>query len=162
MSKKEYQKQYYKDNCESLKEYAKKYRGNHREKAKATSKKWREEHPGYSKQQYRKNPEKARKLSRQYRKNNPEQVKESQRKNHLKKYNLSHEDWLKMWESQDGRCAICGEPFARQSDACVDHNHETGEIRGLLCMQCNVGLGSFNDNPKLIIKILKYLRKEEK
>ena len=81
------------------------------------------------------------------------------RKYHFnKKYNVSYKDWVRMWTGQDGKCAICGESFANQSYACVDHDHETGEIRGLLCRKCNMVIGHFNDNPKLIMEAIKYLK----
>ncbi|MBA7572891.1 hypothetical protein ES708_14678 [subsurface metagenome] len=80
------------------------------------------------------------------------------RAKHIKtKYNLSHEDWLKIWESQDGKCSICGKSFIELSDACTDHDHKTDEIRGLLCRECNLGIGFFNDNPKLTAEATKYL-----
>jgi len=50
-----------------------------------------------------------------------------------------------MWESQDGKCAICGKQFQTPFNARVDHNHRTGEVRGLLCHRCNVGLGYIED-----------------
>lgn len=57
---------------------------------------------------------------------------------------------------QGGKCAICGEE-ANGNRLAVDHNHETGEIRGLLCHQCNTGLGSFRDNPQLLKQAIAYL-----
>jgi len=74
-------------------------------------------------------------------------------------YGLSHKNWLKMWEDQNGRCKICGENFTKPGDANVDHNHKTGKIRGLICRKCNLGLGNFNDDPELLIKASKYLKK---
>lgn len=50
------------------------------------------------------------------------------------------------FELQEGRCAICGEPALTVDELEVDHNHETGELRGLLCSDCNRGLGSFRDS----------------
>ena len=97
--------------------------------------------------------------NRRYNINNPEKIKRVRLKCN---YNLSYEDWLKMWENQDGKCGICGKPFIRQSDAYTDHNHKTNEIRGLLCRQCNFGIGNFNDNPKLMMKAIKYLTHQMK
>lgn len=51
-------------------------------------------------------------------------------------------------------CAICG----KQVKLHVDHDHETGEVRGLLCNNCNVGLGFFDDNPMLLIAAIRYLK----
>lgn len=107
------------------------------------------------KKQYRKdNREILRKRDRQWRKNHPEREKEWE---NLKNYNLSHEDWLKIWENQDGKCAICGKPFKKPFDDQVDHNHKTNKIRGLLCKKCNGGIGFLNDNPELTAKATEYL-----
>ena len=58
---------------------------------------------------------------------------------------------------QSGVCAICAKP-PNGSRLCVDHNHETGQVRGLLCYQCNTGLGSFRDDKGLLKSALAYLR----
>ena len=96
----------------------------------------------YEKQRYQDNKEKINKRNKQWAKDNPEK----QRIYNFKKlYGISHEDWLEMWESQDGKCAICGKQFQTPFNARVDHNHRTGEVRGLLCHRCNVGLGYIED-----------------
>lgn len=63
-------------------------------------------------------------------------------------------------EQQNYSCAICNE-FANESKKrlSVDHNHETNQVRGLLCTYCNVGLGYFKDNPQLLAKAIEYLDK---
>lgn len=116
-----------------------------------TKKRWREN-----------NPEKIKEIYERYCRNNPEKIKKTYRKSHLKcLYDLSCEDWLKIWESQDGKCAICGKTFVKQSDAHVDHNHKTGKVRSLLCNKCNMGMGCFNDDSELTAKVTKYLNKME-
>lgn len=58
---------------------------------------------------------------------------------HLRRtYNLTEEQYSNMLLSQNGRCLICKK---EKDKLCVDHNHETGEIRGLLCVKCNSNLG---------------------
>jgi hypothetical protein len=60
-----------------------------------------------------------------------------------------------MWSAQDGRCAICFErPHER---LCLDHDHATGQIRGLLCRRCNAGLGLFLDQPDRLTAAVTYL-----
>ena len=87
-------------------------------------------------------------------------VRETSRRAKIKyRYGLSYKDWLKMWEEQDGRCASCGKPFIELSDAHIDHDHETNELRGLLCKKCNFGISFFDDDPKLLSKAIKYLKK---
>lgn len=77
-------------------------------------------------------------------------------------YGLDYKDWLLMWEKQDGKCAICGSSFNSPSDAYVDHNHKTDEVRGLLCRNCNFLLGHCLDNIKILKNAIKYLEKKER
>lgn len=78
---------------------------------------------------------------------------------HLRlKYDLSLEEFEAMNEAQDGKCAICGQPCPIHSRLSVDHDHETGRVRGLLCSSHNVGLGMFGDDPDLLIAAAEYLR----
>ena len=63
-----------------------------------------------------------------------------------------------MLEAQDGVCAICGKtPQQNIKRLYVDHDHETGDVRGLLCQQCNIGLGAFRDDKAVLHKAIKYL-----
>jgi len=91
--------------------------------------------------------------------NNPEYVVDMRKRSFKRKYSLSYEDWLKLWEIQDGRCAICEKSFTEPSEACVDHNHKTGKVRSLLCHNCNMGMGLFKDDPRILIKVAEYLLK---
>ena len=109
----------------------------------------------YNKEYYKNHKEKINKQATQWRKNNPEKVKQINIKSN---YGLSHEDWLKMWENQNGKCAICGKLFSTPSNIYVDHNHRTGEVRGLLCQKCNYGIGYLNDDLQLIRRAIKYLK----
>ena len=63
-------------------------------------------------------------------------------------------------EAQDHKCAICGSPEMNTKNKvlCVDHNHNTGNIRALLCSSCNTGLGNFKDNIILLQKAIQYLK----
>lgn len=70
-------------------------------------------------------------------------------------YNLDPADYQRMMEDQGGICAICKEPMTEPH---VDHDHETGCIRGLLCSTCNVGLGSFKDNLDWLEEAAEYLK----
>lgn len=72
----------------------------------------------------------------------------------LYKYNLSPEDYDRLLEDQNEACAICG---VRPDRLCVDHDHETGEVRGLLCSPCNSGLGFFKDRVRLLAAAIVYL-----
>lgn len=76
-----------------------------------------------------------------------------------RRYGITAEQYADMMEAQNHRCAICyikydpnGRNFA------VDHDHETKQVRGLLCSSCNMGLGHFKDKPELLEKAIEYLR----
>ena len=58
-------------------------------------------------------------------------------------YKITPADYNKMLNEQGGKCAICGAipPFGKYKRLVVDHDHETGKVRGLLCPRCNAGLG---------------------
>ena len=62
-------------------------------------------------------------------------------------------------ELQGNRCAICGTDNPGLSDWCADHCHTENKARGLLCVQCNAGLGYFKDNPEYLQSAIDYLNK---
>ena len=65
-------------------------------------------------------------------------------------------DYNLLAEVQGNKCAICGTaPTNKKLD--LDHCHETKKIRGLLCNNCNRGLGHFKDNPELLRKAIDYI-----
>lgn len=77
-------------------------------------------------------------------------------------YGITIEDYDRMFEEQEGLCAICELPETRiirnkVASLHVDHNHETGEVRGLLCSRCNVAIGMMKENPSLFVKAAEYL-----
>lgn len=63
--------------------------------------------------------------------------------------------------AQGGRCAICGtdDPGTKYGAWCLDHDHETGKVRGFLCDACNQGLARFRDNPLALAAAIEYLLK---
>ena len=84
-----------------------------------------------------------------------EHIKKRNRRALLKyKYNLTIAEWDRIYEEQGGGCLICTE----EEDLVVDHNHGTGEVRGLLCRNCNTGLGMFKDNDLIIQAAARYLQ----
>ncbi len=76
------------------------------------------------------------------------------------RYGLEHGGYAAMLAKQDGKCAICltTEPGSRLARFHVDHCHSSEVIRGLLCERCNRGLGSFLDNPDLLIRAAAYVQ----
>jgi hypothetical protein len=80
-----------------------------------------------------------------------------------KTYQFSWQDYEEMFDSQGGKCAICESKVSssRTSRLFVDHCHDTLKIRGLLCSNCNHGLGHFKDSPKLLQRAINYLTDKE-
>jgi len=72
---------------------------------------------------------------------------------------LLQEEHDAMVKKQKNRCAICGKKEAKRAIS-IDHNHKTKKVRGLLCHQCNIGLGMFRDSPSLLKKAIKYLNQK--
>lgn len=79
-------------------------------------------------------------------------------------YGLTVEQYKRMFEIQGGACAICAKPeTTRRKDGTiiplqVDHDHQTGAVRALLCQSCNQGLGHFKDDVALMSLAINYLR----
>lgn len=79
-------------------------------------------------------------------------------KNLRKKFGISLKDYNSMIERQAGRCLICGQTGNHGGKGlAVDHCHDTGRIRGLLCCSCNGGLGMFKDNIAILKSAIAYL-----
>jgi hypothetical protein len=87
--------------------------------------------------------------------------KAQQRKYQLKyNYGMTVDDYNDMLQSQNNRCACCGIHKAKIKGLLhVDHCHDTGKVRGLLCVSCNTGLGKFHDDIDLLKDAINYLEK---
>ncbi|MFA7222777.1 MAG: endonuclease VII domain-containing protein [Bacilli bacterium] len=75
------------------------------------------------------------------------------RESNIRGYGISIEEYDRMKKEQGSKCAICG----RGGHLYVDHNHKTGEVRGLLCNSCNSAIGQLQDSPVVVAKALRYL-----
>jgi len=74
-------------------------------------------------------------------------------------YGITSEIYNDILREQGGVCAICGkEDTTKNNFLHIDHNHRTGEIRGLLCSHCNLGLGNFMNDEEILYSAIKYLR----
>lgn len=82
----------------------------------------------------------------------------------LKQFGITAAQYDDMLAQQDGRCAICRAEFSdrRGHRLAVDHCHETGVVRGLLCANCNQGIGKFGDRPDLLDGAALYLRSRQR
>lgn len=111
----------------------------------------------------------ARKYSRENlarkggRKRTPEEAKRHARKQNLRRnFGITPEDYERMNNLQDGRCAICERPdqtnAGKPRRLAVDHNHQTNEIRALLCKNCNIGISLFDEDILRLSAAIAYLR----
>lgn len=75
-----------------------------------------------------------------------------------RKYGITLDDYYDIIESQDNQCAICGTSISDlDHTAHLDHCHDTGKVRGVLCRRCNTGIGMLNDDADLLTKAAEYL-----
>lgn len=97
---------------------------------------------------------------KEYRKKNKKDEKEAnklyQKKN---KYGITKEEYYNLFKSQENKCLICGCEFQGKIKGFVDHNHNTGLVRGILCQKCNSLLGMANEDPKILENAIKYLQR---
>lgn len=87
---------------------------------------------------------------------NPDKLKTYNRTQSLRKYNLTQLEFDSMLEKQGGGCACCGTKDGWRNLA-VDHNHKTGEVRGILCNHCNRAAGLLADSPSRALNLHQYL-----
>ena len=175
-----YSNKFYNDPSTGQKEhkrlYGVEYRKTHKEQIIARHKKYsdahKEESSAYTKQygithknllalkrksKYMKNRETELYRNEQWRLRNLGKVANRVRK---RKYNLSPEEYIKLYEDQKGCCAICGvHRDTLDKNFAIDHDHITGKVRGLLCRRCNLFLGHVQDSIKLLQKAINYLQK---
>lgn len=86
-----------------------------------------------------------------------------------RRYGITSDEVISIYKKQSGRCGICDVPidihelgFTRHTPANVDHLHGSTHVRGLLCSECNKGLGMFKDNRKLLRGAIEYLTRTYK
>ncbi len=78
----------------------------------------------------------------------------------LRNYGITLADYGAMLEAQGGRCLLCGKPHGegRSGVLHVDHDHDTGRVRGLLCTRCNRVIGMADEDPDLLTRMASYVR----
>ncbi len=131
--------------------------------------KWRQEHPESSRKSalkyyYKKkaeNPEFHKNKTKRYRKANKDHVQKYMRNYDLQKeYNITLDKYNELLKQQNNSCGICGKSQNNFNKALgVDHCHRTNQVRGILCHQCNVSLGMFQDSVELLKNAITYLEK---
>lgn len=142
-------------------EYLKRWQEANREHRKAYQEATRERRNQRRRERYAQDElyrDKAKKQAREWQAANPEKRKEQRIK---KAHGLDLSDYTDLLIEQDNQCAICG--YTDRSDKnffpLLDHCHQTGKVRGLLCMSCNQGLGKFKDDPELLLAAIAYLQR---
>ncbi len=80
------------------------------------------------------------------------------------KYGITHKDYLQLKEAQDNKCKICGiaEEHCENQRFAVDHDHDSGEVRGLLCKKCNQAIGLLQDSSSFAKAAYRYLKEHGK
>jgi hypothetical protein len=134
------------------KEYDIKYRSKNADRLRERQRNW-----------YKENTEKVKNNTKVYKEKNPTKVRENKYFNNLfLNYGLSKEKYLDILECQGACCAICKSSTANSKISerlFVDHCHETGEVRGLLCHGCNVGIGLLKEKIENLYSAINYLKK---
>jgi hypothetical protein len=116
-----------------------------------------------AKRHYRENKERHRAQMIKWAADNPEAARRNYLRYRLKAFGLTEAQYFAMVAEQDDRCKICGNHEERHDKRgvryllSVDHCHATGKVRGLLCQECNKGLGAFDDDPARLRAAADYL-----
>tara|TARA_B110000977_G_scaffold15929_1_gene19447 strand:+ start:156 stop:485 length:330 start_codon:yes stop_codon:yes gene_type:complete len=95
---------------------------------------------------------------------NKDKIKQSWRKYSLRvRYNITTEQYDTILKQQNNCCDVCGEHESKfKNSLCVDHNHSTGKIRGLLCNNCNSAFGKLKENTNIMYNLINYANKYNK
>lgn len=124
----------------------------------------REELRARGKDWQQKNPDRTREISRTHYQNNKVLHNERATENRLlRNLGITTEQYRLIMDEHNGQCDICGttEPGGPHKTFNLDHDHETGEIRGILCRRCNTSIGQFQDSVTLLRKAADYLNKHQ-
>lgn len=154
MSDAAYWAEYRKRNREKIAAYHRQYRIRNLEKVLAQHRKW-----------YLNNKDKQKAASKRYRESHKHERNLKRRGSDRekfgyirRKYGLSKAEFLVLYESQSGRCAVCEKELSYKR-LHIDHDHGTGAVRGCLCSNCNVGIGLLGDTEESVQRAVMYLRK---
>ena len=116
----------------------------------------------YRKEYYQKHKRRVKDRAWKWYHDNQHRAKNRQLK---KNFDITYDDYVQMLAKQNGVCAICSEKEAYKSnsgegklrDLSVDHNHQTGQIRGLLCAKCNAAIGMVKEEIPRLHAMIRYL-----
>ena len=149
---------------EERSEYNKNYKKSHREEILRYHRKYFADH----KKEFKKNnhdyyihtKDNVLAKNREWRMKNSEYIRQKRPDYRLKYlFGITSDDYNRMFDSQKGCCSICEKHQSElKTRLCVDHNHQTGKIRSLLCGNCNRGIGIFGENPEVMERAIRYLK----
>jgi len=148
---------YYQRNREKRKKYNRDYYSKikdskeYKEKIKLYLEKYKVRRKELNDKYYDINKEKIKKNNTEYRKKNSVTVK---KKDILRAHKISDDFYQNLIDNAGGKCAICNS----SANLYIDHDHIRGEVRGMLCRECNLGLGFFKDNVESIKNAVTYLQ----
>jgi len=141
-------------------EYQRQYRKRHPEKVanaqRERNRRWRKLNPEYARTYDETHKEQKRRRNCRYYELYPDKWRAVKYKHN---FGITIEDYERLLIKQHGVCAICGDT-PRDRRLCVDHDHDTGEIRGLLCWLCNLAIGCMADKPDRLHKAAQYLENQ--
>jgi hypothetical protein len=158
---KQQRKKYYLKNKEKILKKTKGYYKKYYLKRKEHYLKNREYYLKYKKEYFLKNKEKILKKRKEYRLKNRKKVQQQRKKSYFKNtYNLTLEQFNEKLNNQNNKCVLCDTTFDEKiNKAYVDHNHQTGKIRDILCFNCNSGLGKVKEDKNILNNMINYLNK---
>lgn len=87
----------------------------------------------------------------------PDAIRTRRDRDYRNLYGIGIDDVERLSEEQGGTCAICREVCSTGQELAVDHCHDTGKVRGLLCSNCNTGIGKLGDDPARLRAAVRYL-----
>ena len=138
----------------STKEKRKEYWDKNRDRLNRQQREWRAKNSDKSKEYKRRWYLKSR---------SPEQLEREKWTQIKYRYGLEKEDYERILEDQDNKCKVCDKEFDSNGQSTklhIDHCHDSDEVRGFLCSNCNVGLGFFYDDPAILQSAAEYLTYE--
>jgi hypothetical protein len=130
---------------EQKREYNRKYHETHKEKRRAYSRKYRLEHI-----------DEINEYNRNYRKDYRKREIWTDRRLQYQ-YGINLEQFDEMLGLQENLCALCGDKMISSRVRCIDHDHKTGQIRGIICRDCNLMLGYAKENPAILGQGIEYI-----
>lgn len=97
--------------------------------------------------------------NRKYWATHPERRENHKWDHRARRYGVTKDAFLSMLSGQGGVCAICGTSDWPSTGPCVDHDHDTGLVRGILCHHCNAAIGMLKDSPAIALAATEYLKR---